>query len=147
MISVKYGFSKTESDVMNINDLKNKLSTLNKAVVKLHESTERDYLKDDIVLDATIQRFEFTFEMSWKLMKAYLEYEGIAEATSPRSSIREAFKQGLIEDGDIWLDMLLDRNRTVHIYDEETAIAIYNNVKSKYLSLFDGLCDVISKRI
>jgi nucleotidyltransferase substrate binding protein (TIGR01987 family) len=147
VISVKYGFSKTESDVMNINDLENKLTTLKKTVVKLHESTERDYLKDDIVLDATIQRFEFTFEMSWKLMKAYLEYEGIAEATSPRSSIREAFKQGLIEDGDVWLDMLLDRNRTVHTYDEETAIVIYNNVKSKYLSLFDSFCDVISKRL
>ncbi|MCT4634302.1 MAG: nucleotidyltransferase substrate binding protein [Firmicutes bacterium] len=144
---MKYGFSKTESDVMNINDLENKLTTLKKTVVKLHESTERDYLKDDIVLDATIQRFEFTFEMSWKLMKAYLEYEGIAEATSPRSSIREAFKQGLIEDGDVWLDMLLDRNRTVHTYDEETAIVIYNNVKSKYLSLFDSFCDVISKRL
>ena len=96
---------------------------------------------DDIVIDATIQRFEFTYELSWKLMKAYLEYNGNLEATSPRKAIKESFKEGLIEDGAQWLDMLQDSNRTSHTYDENCAIEIFNNIKEVYIEIFQKLID------
>lgn len=84
---------------------------------KLLSATER--LKEalqkkdnDIVIDGTLHRFEFTFELAWKTMKDYLEYSGIIEGTgSPREIIKTAFANGIIDDGENWLKMMLARNR------------------------------------
>ena len=126
--------------LLTTNKLEDKLRDLKKAFSKLKESASRNP-DDDIVIDATIQRFEFTYELSWKLMKAYLEYNGNLEATSPRKAIKESFKEGLIEDGAQWLDMLQDRNRTSHTYDENCAIEIFNNIKEVYIEIFQKLID------
>ena len=140
--------SNEEGDTMvTVNKLKDKLEDLKKAFKKLAESVNRDYLEDDIVLDAGIQRFEFTYEMSWKLMKAYLEYNGNLEATSPRKAIKESFKEGLIEDGEMWLKMLQDRNRTAHTYDEENAIEIFHNIKDEYICSFEKFLKNIEDEI
>jgi len=88
--------------------------------------------EDDIVIDGVIQRFEFSFELAWKLMKSYLYEQGII-CNSPRQSIKEAFKIGLLEDGNAWLDMLMDRNKTTHIYDENEANAIFEKIIEKHL--------------
>ena len=104
-----------------------------KALNRLEEALKKD-LSDDIIVDGIIQRFEFTFEQSWKVMKLYLEDQGILdEAVAPRSTIRCAFKHKLISDGDIWIEMMLDRNRTSHMYDETTALSIVKLVKEKYI--------------
>ncbi|WP_096202823.1 HI0074 family nucleotidyltransferase substrate-binding subunit [Bacillus sp. FJAT-45350] len=131
----------------NMNKIMDKLTDLEKATRKLHESLSRDPSQDDIVIDATIQRFEFTYELSWKLMKAFLEYNGHLEVTSPRRTIRVAFKEGLITKGDAWLAMLEDRNKTSHTYDEETANKIYNSIKLHFIQLFDELLIEMKKRI
>lgn len=75
----------------------------------------RDASQDDLVIDATIQRFESTYELSWKLMKLYLEYNGNLEANSPRKAIKEAFKTGLIQEGDRWLQMLDEKRNLVYV--------------------------------
>ena len=123
--------------VDNMNKLAAKMEDLGRALSKLKESLSRDPEKDDIVIDATIQRFEFTYELSWKLMKSYLEYNGVTDISSPRSTIKTSFKEGLIEDGELWLKMLEDRNRTSHTYDEATALDIYNNIRNAYITLLD----------
>ena len=133
--------------VVNINKIKDKITDLEKAVHKLNESLKRDYMQDDIVIDATIQRFEFTYELSWKLMKSYLEYTGNLEGSNPRAAIQESFKEGIITEGEIWLQMLQDRNLTSHTYDEGTAMKIYNNIKNEYSKLFEQLFDRIKERI
>ncbi|WP_186579855.1 HI0074 family nucleotidyltransferase substrate-binding subunit [Aquibacillus kalidii] len=133
--------------VDNMNKVADKLTDLEKAIKKLHESLERDPSNDDIVVDATIQRFEFTYELSWKIMKAYLEYNGLLEVSSPRRTIKEAFKERMIKDGDNWLKMLEDRNRTSHTYDEATALEIYGNIKSIYINLFVDLLIDMKKRL
>ena len=128
--------------LVNINKLKDKLEDLKRAFNKLNESVKRNPIEDDIVVDATIQRFEFTYEQSWKLMKAYLEFNGNLEATSPRKAIKESYKEGLIKDGETWLKMLQDRNRTSHTYDEESALYIFNNIKNTYVGVFEQfICD------
>ena len=132
---------------MDINNVKSKINDLEKAISKLHESLARDYKKDDIVIDANIQRFEFVYEMSWKLMKTYLEYNGNLEGNSPRNAIRESFKIGLIDDGDGWLAMLRDCNLTSHTYDEETALAILANISNRYIELFDKFLEKIKKLV
>ncbi|WP_251862433.1 nucleotidyltransferase substrate binding protein [Clostridium sp. Marseille-Q2269] len=142
------------------NRLEERLEDFKKAFKKLKESTdlkvENDIVKEtptnvgvsdshqiknlgSLLIDGVIQRFEFTFEQSWKLMKLYLEYEGIEEAKSPRSTIRAAFKYGIIEDGDPWINMMIDRNKTSHVYDESTAIEIYNSIKSNHVNLLEKL--------
>lgn len=110
-----------------------------KALIRLEEALKKD-LNDDIIIDGIIQRFEFTFEQAWKVMKLYLEEQGILdEALAPRSTIRCAFKHKVITDGDIWIEMMLDRNRTSHMYDEETTVNIVKLVKEKYVGEFKKL--------
>lgn len=114
-----------------------------KALNRLEEALKKD-LNDDIIVDGIIQRFEFTFEQSWKVMKLYLEDQGILdEAVAPRSTIRCAFKHKLISDGDIWIEMMLDRNRTSHMYDQTTALNIVKLVKEKYVFEFGKLKDFL----
>lgn len=83
---------------MNKDRLENQFKTFERVLNKL----------EDLYLDGTIQRFEFVFELSWKLMKGYLEYDGI-EANSPRGAFREAFKIELIEDGTAWIKRITNR--------------------------------------
>ncbi len=114
------------------------------ALERLREAVNEDLSKGNIVVDGTIQRFEFTFELAWKLIKAVLEYNGI-EADTPRIVIKEAFKAKILKDGDGWIDMLEDRNKTSHIYDENQALKIYNKIKNDHLKLLDGIKHVILK--
>ena len=67
-------------------------------------------------------------------MKAVLSYEGI-EVSSPRSSIREGWKQGLVQEAEVWLDMLEKRNLSAHTYNEQTAQVIYTAVKGTYFDM------------
>ena len=85
-------------------------------------------------------RFEFTFELAWKTMKDFLEYNGISENIgSPREILRRAFESHLIEDGEEWIDMMLARNSLSHLYDEETSRKIYKEIKEKYIKLLEKL--------
>lgn len=117
-----------------------------KALHRLEIALTKTLDEDDLYLDATIQRFEFTFELAWKLMKAVLEYKGI-EATSPRSSIREAWKQHIIGDAEKWLDMQVKRNLSSLTYNEEAAQDIYRHIKEDYISLLQDLDQEIQQRL
>lgn len=108
--------------------LNDKLQDLERAFNKLGESLKRDPEMDDIVIDATIQRFKFTYELSWKLMKAYLAYNGIIDVASPRRTIKEAFKDGIIQECERWLQVLDTRNRTSYTYDEGIAKEIFEQI-------------------
>lgn len=105
------------------------------ALNRLNEALKADVKLTDVVIDGTIQRFEFTFELAWKLAKALLEYNGV-DVTMPRLIIKEAYAAKMLSDGDGWIDMLEDRNKTSHIYDEKEALLIYRKIKEKHLPLF-----------
>lgn len=98
--------------------------------------------KTDIVRDSAIQRFEFTFELAWKTMKAYVEEKG-ARVLFPKDAIKEAFRARIISDGDGWLDMLDTRNMTSHIYNEAMAEKVYARLAG-YVPLFGKLIDELS---
>ena len=128
--------------------LENKFKSFQTALERLREAINI-YKKDKhpVLLDGTIQRFEFTVELAWKLLKEYLESEKFGEFNSPKSVVKEAFKIGLLEDGEIWLDMLDDRNLTSHTYDEEIAKEIYRNIITKYEEQFIKLENKIKEVI
>lgn len=101
--------------------------------------------ESDILRDAVIQRFEFSFELVWKTLKLYLERQG-HECGGPRPTLKKAFTEGLIsttEEGDIWLQMIEDRNLTTHAYDQELAIRIYQHIVDSYAELLGAMADKI----
>ena len=95
----------------------------------------------DIYLDLVVKRFEFTFEMSWKAIKRYLDFTGLV-CTNPRSCFKEGFTQGLIENEVLWLDMIEMRNRSSHIYNEAEIKGILDKLEDYvfgFKQLFDKL--------
>jgi nucleotidyltransferase substrate binding protein (TIGR01987 family) len=101
--------------------------------------------ENSIVRDACIQRFEFTFETAWKAIQADAALEG-AECASPRDCLRTAFRLGVLaSDEPDWFNMVEDRNRTSHTYDEEVAREIYVAL-SRYVALFAALRDTLEAR-
>ena len=85
-----------------------------------------------------IQFYEVCFELSWKLMKDYLESEGYI-VKSPKQSIKQAFQIGAIEDGELWISALEDINLTSHTYDEETTELIIYKINNEYFTLLELL--------
>ena len=113
-----------------------KIDNFEKGLNRLKEAVKR--AKDDLDKDGVIQRFEFTVELLWKVLKAVLAYQGI-ECYSPRSCIKEAFKANLIEDDEVILDMLEDRNKSSHIYSEVTSEEIFERIKRVYINYLNNL--------
>ncbi|WP_339706701.1 nucleotidyltransferase substrate binding protein [Algoriphagus aquimarinus] len=91
---------------------------------------------DDILKEGLIQRFEYTHELAWNVMKDFLMESGTPELYGSKDSIREAFKVGLIDNGKIWMDMISSRNRTSHTYNEEVANEIFSMVINEYYPAF-----------
>lgn len=130
---------------MSNNALQRRYADYSKAVSRLHEILQLE--TNEYIYDATIQRFEFTYEFAWKLLQAYLQHIGIAEVNSPRAAFKEAFAAGLIDDSDAWIKMLQDRTLTTHTYDEEQAKVIYDRIKDNYIHLFLALRDELKGEI
>ena len=134
---------------MSIND---KIEQLEKAfenlkiIIDAYEKENNKIIKDGL-RDSIIQRFEFVTELSWKLMKRYLDENFVLEVYSPRSVVKESYKQNLIDNGEIWLDILEDRNLTSHTYDENTANRIKDNIVNKYVLEFKKFIDRIKEEI
>ena len=121
-----------------MNRFEERKNELKKATSKLEEALKEK--ETELVIDGILHRFEFTFELAWKTMKDYLEYQGIiAKTGSPREVIKEAFSSGLIENGEDWIDMMLARNSLSHLYDEETSRKIYDDIKNIYFKEIKNL--------
>ena len=90
--------------------------------------------------DGLIQRFEYTWEQSWKVMLDYLGATGIKVAViNPANVNRAAFQAGLISDGDAWVKARKDRNIVSHEYGIDQAMRVANDIVSVYMALFDEL--------
>jgi len=118
----------------------NKLESLKidfkKAIDKLEEVLKKE--KNEIYRDSAIKRFEFTFDLSWKLIKTYLEDQFDVLCNSPKSCFREAYSQELIKYNDQWIKMVDWRNLSSHTYSEEFANDLYKELP-KFLKLFKDL--------
>jgi nucleotidyltransferase substrate binding protein (TIGR01987 family) len=93
-----------------------------------------------------VQSFEFTFELAWKTMKDYLNEKGI-DAIYPRDVIKEAFKNGLVNDGDRWLDMLGSRNLMSHTYKSADSEFVYSEIVSIYVKALDDLFETLKNNL
>ncbi len=113
----------------------NALKRYEEAVKKYDELINEGF--GDIYLDLIVKRFEFTYEMSWKALKRYLEFLGF-EIKNPREAFKEGFAQNILNDEKIWLEMIEQINLSSHVYDENEIIEILNK-KDKYLESFQQL--------
>jgi len=116
-------------------DKKLTLEHFDKAVQKLSDILKEP--KNEVTRDSAIKRFEFTFELAWKTMQAYLRDKG-TEANSPRDCIKGAFQVGLIEDDPKWIDTIRLRNLTSHTYNEDLAEDVYKALPD-LLKLYQSL--------
>lgn len=92
-----------------------------------------------------IQAFEFTHEMAWNTLKDFLENRGAAPLYGSKDTTREAFKLGLLGHGDIWMEMIRDRNLTSHTYNQETASAIASAILKAYYPEFIELAEKLEE--
>lgn len=120
---------------MHENKLNISFENLFKALDRLGEALAIE--PNPIIIDGTIQRFEFTIELFWKTLKRVLQSEGI-NASSPRDTLKQAFRIGWLDDETIWLSMLDDRNQTSHVYNEQMAERIYQHIQQYYQVLIDA---------
>lgn len=125
---------------MNARKVEVSLRNLLRALDRLGEALEVPE-SNTLAIDGTIQRFEFALELFWKTLKRLLAEEGV-ETFTPKDTLRKAFQAGWLTDEAAWLQMLSDRNATSHIYDEETAKRIYDNIRRNYsemVKVFEGI--------
>ena len=128
-----------------------RFNNFNKAFQKLEEAVlriEKEFYteekldlskikgEDEILKEGVIQRFEYTHELAWNVMKDFLEDRGVLGLFGSRDATREAFGVELITDGKIWMDMINSRNKTSHTYNEEIADEIFVKILEDYYPAF-----------
>lgn len=100
--------------------------------------------ESDIKRDAVIKRFEFSYELLWKTYKKIARLQKL-DYFNPKACFQFAFKSGLIEDEELFLEIIDARNKTTHVYSEEEAKKIYNFIKEKVINAFDAAEKKIKK--
>lgn len=100
------------------------------------DDSDLGFVLDEIIKEGLIQRFEYTHELAWNVMKDYAAYQGNSTVGGSRDSTREAFQLHLISDGKVWMDMIGSRNKTSHTYNKNTADEIYGKILKEYYPAF-----------
>ena len=130
---------------MKITKMQERYYHYQRCVIRLKDAINRD-LTDDIVLTAVIKTFEMTIELGWKVMRDFLEYQGVdTPLRGSRDVIRSAFKAYIHIDAPLWLKMIEDRNKIVHEYDEEHSRILANIIKDRYLAEFENTAHMMKE--
>jgi nucleotidyltransferase substrate binding protein (TIGR01987 family) len=108
------------------------LRTLTEAV-ELAEKRQLSNLEEQ----GMIQGFEFTHELAWNVLKDYLEETGVSGIIGSKGATREAFRNGLIDDGEAWMEMIKARNLSSHTYNPETAEEIVESILTRFYPAFE----------
>jgi len=118
---------------MSLDKLQKSLTYFEKAMDRFTEAIEEP--ESSIVMDATIQRFEFTYELMWKTLKIFLEDIHGIRTVSPRQVFKEAYALSIVEQEEIFLEMIQSRNLLAHTYNEKQAADIYKKCPSYLLAM------------
>ena len=123
-------------------------ANFHKACSRLLEVTESDRFIDDLSeleLEGIVQRFEYTFELSWKVLQDLLLYKGYEFMLGPNGTLKMAFEDGLITDHDGWRKMAKSRNTLSHVYDEAEVQPIISLIFCDYAPLLRELDEHLGK--
>lgn len=118
-----------------------RFQNFDRAIALLREPIERGVESlSDLEKEGAVQRFEFALELAWKTLKDYLEHSGkIIQPATPREVVKEAFATRILEDGQVWIDMLDHRNLLAHTYDSATFRSAIQAVQDRYLPAMRSL--------
>ena len=114
---------------------KQRFMNYEKALAQLTKFIEYGAL-NELEEQGLIQCFEYTHELAWNVMKDFLTEDGIRDIFGSKTATQQAFNKGLIEEGEIWMDMIKSRNESVHTYNESTADKIANKIIQLYYTEF-----------
>ncbi|MBW8331637.1 MAG: nucleotidyltransferase substrate binding protein [Prolixibacteraceae bacterium] len=124
---------------------KQRFQNFEKAIGHLADALEIE--NPDLLQKAgIIQFFEMSYELAWNTLKDYLEEQGFTDVRSPRNALKKGFEVGLIEDGHLWMELLLDRNLTAHTYDEEKATEVEELIHEKYFPILNQLYEILKEK-
>lgn len=115
-----------------------RFSNFSKALSQLKKFIEKGKL-NELEKQGLIQAFEYTFELAWNTIKDYFEAQGETEIHGSRDAFKLAFNRGIIEKGDVWMDMIKSRSLTSHTYNEEVAEKIASDIEKSYVAEFIAL--------
>ncbi len=121
-----------------------RFSNYKKALLQLSKFKQKEKL-NELEAQGLIQAFEYTHELAWNTLKDFLESRGNKEIYGSKDASRKAYKLGLIQDGDIWMDMIQNRNLTSHTYNEETCDEISTAILDHYYAEFVELRSTLEK--
>lgn len=130
---------------------KQRFQNFDRAFVLLRSAFEDKKISDFSALEqeGIIQRFEYTYELAWKTMKDYLQDNGnvILPEITARSVIKEAYATNMIDDGQVWIDMMLHRNILAHCYDFSIFQEVLIAIDLRYLTALSTLHEWLLERV
>jgi len=131
---------------MDNNDVRwlQRFSNYKKALSGLKEFIDKDNL-NKLEEQGMIKAFEYTYELAWTTIKDFYENQGETGLQGAKDTFRLAFNRGLISEGELWMQMITDRNNTIHTYNEKTAKEIAKNILEHHFGLFVELQDKLEK--
>ena len=120
---------------------KQRFSNFKKVLARMTEAIEKGQNTPLSMLEeqGLIKAFEFTYELVWNVIKDFYEYQGDSGIMGSRDAFRLAFRRGLTEDGEVWMEMIKSRNETSHTYDEEVKDRVVKAVCELYYPEFLNL--------
>jgi len=126
-----------------------RLTNFSKALRQLELAVElsKERPLSNLEEQGLIQAFEFTHELAWNVLMDYFAFQGNPNITGSRDASREAFRKGLIKDGDGWMEMIKSRNQSSHTYNEEIADGIASKISTLYFELFKELEEKMTQLI
>ena len=110
-----------------------------KRVLLVTESERKPHELTELEMEGLVQRFEYTFELAWKVLQDSLEYKGYKDITGPNPVLQKSFEDGLISDHDAWRRMSKARNITSHTYNDGKASEIVEKIYTEYSILLKQL--------
>lgn len=126
---------------------KQRFQNFEKATRHLYEVSELEISTLSLLeKEGIIQRFEFTLELAWKTLKDKMEYDGlILDRISPKVVLKEAYQNKYIDDAEVWIKMINDRNLLSHTYDFDTFMEVLPDIQKKYIPLLWSLYQSFNK--
>ena len=129
---------------------KQRFSNFKKALARMTEAVELGKVRPLSVLEeqGLVQGFEYTHELGWKVLKDFMEEQSPTPIYGSKDAARHSFRAGLLDDGEVWMEMIKSRNETSHTYDEKIKDKVVKAILELYYPEFlklqkklDKLCD------
>lgn len=124
---------------------KQRFTNFEKAYLQLNDAIDKFEMLDDLSKEGLVQRFEYTFELAWKTLKDYLESQGIV-SQFPREVLKQGFHTNILNNGEVWIDILEKRNLLAHTYDQHNFNTALESIRKSYYPEITHLYDFFRRK-